>query len=154
MDYSSGTKLYTHPKLQVTIEYFNGNPYIKEVWQGIFNPIVFRDLIRNTLNIYEKHLSNIRLEHQNKFFLFGDASDLELIHDKDIIWFNEVIYHRYEALGFTHHAIIQPTSQYASGKVEDVNTDESYEPFKVKVFEEESAAFEWLLKEVKNENKV
>ncbi len=148
MDYSSGTRLYTHPKLRITIEEFNGDPYIKEVWRGIFNPIVFRDLIGNSLSIYQKHLPHIRLPHQKHFLLFGDTRDLELIRDEEIDWFNEVIYPKYEALGITHQAIVQPISQYASGKVNDVNTAEDYEPFKTKVFREESDAFKWFLSEV------
>ncbi len=148
MDYSSGTRLYTHPKLRITIEDFNGNPYLKEVWRGIFNPIVFRDLIGNSLSIYQKHLANIRLAHQDKFLLFADTRDLELIRDEEIDWFNEMIYPKYEALGISHQAIVQPVSQYASSKVNDVNTEEHYEPFKTKVFKEESAAFKWFLSEL------
>ncbi|WP_188467811.1 hypothetical protein [Marivirga lumbricoides] len=138
-------RLYTHPKLRITVEEIDGIPYIKEVWRGIFNPIVFRDLIGNSFQIYKKHLSNIRLEHQNKFLLLGDTRDLELIRDEEVDWINKVVNPQYEALGITHQAIIAPISQYASGKVNEVNTDENYLHFITKLFKDENSALQWFL---------
>lgn len=147
-------RLYTHPKLRITIEEINGNPYIKEVWRGIFNPIVFRDLIGNSLEIYKKQLSKIKLEDQHKFLLLGDTRDLELIRDEEVDWLNNVVNPQYEALGITHQAIIAPVSQYASSKVDEVNSDENYLPFITKVFKDENSAIDWFLTDNRQKLKV
>ncbi|MBK6264026.1 hypothetical protein JKA74_03170 [Marivirga sp. S37H4] len=138
-------RLYTHPKLRITIEEIRGMPYIKEVWRGIFNPIVFRDLIGNSLEIYKTELPKIKMEDQTKFLLFADTKELELIRNEDITWLNEEINPKYEQLGFTHQAVIAPISQFASNKVDDYHTDDDNLPFVTKIFKEDSLAMKWFL---------
>lgn len=138
-------RLYTHPKLRISVEELHGLPYIREVWRGVFNPLVFRDLIENSLKIYEKELPGIKKNQQDSFLLFADTRDLEMIRMEEINWLNEVINPQYEQLGFTHQAVLAPLSQFASKKVEEVNSDENYLPFKTKVFIQEKEATQWFL---------
>ena len=62
-------RLYTHPKLRITVEEINNIPYIKEVWRGILNPVVFRDLIDISLNIYSKEIKKAQ-NNRTRLFPF------------------------------------------------------------------------------------
>ncbi|HET8859155.1 hypothetical protein [Marivirga sp.] len=142
-------RLFTHPKLRITVEEFNNIPYIKEVWRGILNPVVFRDLIKTSLEIYEKEIKKHKITGQNYFFLFADVSELEMIRQEEIKWLDEEVNPKYEALGFTHQAVISPVTQIASNKVDEYNSKNDDQPFVTKVFKDQKKALKWFLVEAK-----
>ena len=142
-------RLFTHPKLRITIEELNGISYIREVWRGIFNSMVFRELIQNSLEIYEKELPKIKLDPSDKLLLLADVSELELIREEDIDWLNEVVNPKYEQLGFTHQAVIAPKAEIAQNKVEPYHSDAENVPFVTKVFHDEGACMKWFIHELK-----
>ncbi|MGM0582265.1 MAG: hypothetical protein ACQETL_16420 [Bacteroidota bacterium] len=141
-------RLYTHPKLRITVEEINNIPYIKEVWRGILNPVVFRDLIDTSLNIYEKEISKHKITGQHKFLLFADVTELEMIRLEEITWLESEINPQYEKLGFTHQAVISPITELASNKVEEYNSEEDDAPFVTKVFKDHKKALKWFFEDV------
>jgi len=138
-------RLYTHPKLRITVEEINNMPYIKEVWRGILNPVVFRDLIDTSLDIYTKEINKHKVTGQEKFLLFADVSELEMIRKEEITWLDSEINPQYEKLGFTHQAVLAPITQIASDKVEEYDTDDENAAFVTKVFRNRKDAFKWFL---------
>jgi len=140
-------RLYTHPKLRITVEEINNMPYIKEVWRGILNPVVFRDLIDTSLDIYTKEINRHKVTGQDKFLLFADVSELEMIRKEEITWLDSEINPQYEKLGFTHQAVLAPITQIASDKVEEYETDDEHAAFVTKVFRDRKKAFKWFLEQ-------
>ena len=138
-------RLYTHPKLRITVEEINNIPYIKEVWRGVFNPVVFRDLIDTSLDIYSKELKKHKVTGQDKFLLYADVSELEMIRKEEITWLDSEINPQYEKLGFTHQAVLAPITQIASDKVDEYNTADENAPFVTKVFRDRKQALKWFL---------
>lgn len=138
-------RLYTHPKLRITVEEINSIPYIKEVWRGILNPVVFRDLIDTSLDIYAKEIKKHKVTGQDKFLLFADVSELEMIREEEITWLDSEINPQYEKLGFTHQAVLAPITRIASDKVDEYETDDENAPFVTKVFRDHKKAFKWFL---------
>ncbi|MFQ3215093.1 MAG: hypothetical protein ACI9XJ_001132 [Marivirga sp.] len=144
-------RLYTHPKLRITVEELNGINYVKEVWRGVFNTIVFRDLVNNSLTIYEEELSKIKTDPNEKFLLFADVRELELIREEDITWLSEIVNPRYETLGFTHQAVIAPVTELASEIVDPYNSRIDNQPFVTKVFKNEGDGIKWFINSLKKE---
>lgn len=142
-------RLFTHPKLRITVEELNGIPYIKEIWRGILNPEVFRDLINTSLEIYKKEIKNHKLTSQDKFLLYADVTELEMIRAEEIKWLEEEINPQYELLGFTHQAVISPVTQIASNKVDDYHSDAEGAPFITNVFKDHKLALKWFLADLK-----
>lgn len=140
-------RLYTHPKLRITVEEINSIPYIKEVWRGILNPVVFRDLINTSLEIYEKEIKKHKITGQDKFLLYADVTELEMIRLEEITWLDSEINPQYQKLGFTHQAVLSPITQIASNKVDEYNTDDEQASFVTKVFKEHKNALKWFLDE-------
>ena len=100
-------KLYTHPKLDISIEEVDGIKYFKEVWSGIINTVVFRDLIKITLKIYENEIPKLN-NPTNKVLIVSDSREIELIRQEDIEWVMEEIEPIYEKMGITHQALLPP----------------------------------------------
>jgi hypothetical protein len=138
-------RLFTHPKLRITIEEINSIPYVKEVWRGVFNPVVFRDLIDTSLEIYGSEIKKHKVTGQDKFLLFADVTELEMIRQEEITWLDSEINPQYEKLGFTHQAVIAPITQIASNKVDDYNTADEKTAFVTKVFRERKEGLKWFL---------
>jgi|GEM_PF-4610145 hypothetical protein len=138
-------RLYTHPKLRITVEEINNIPYIKEVWRGVLNPDVFRDLINNSLDVYAKEIKKHKITGQNKFLLYADVTELEMIRQEEITWLDTEINPQYEKLGFTHQAVLSPITQLASNKVEEYHSNEDDAPFVTKVFKDHKKALKWFL---------
>lgn len=126
-------RLYTHPKLRITVEEINNIPYIKEVWRGILNPVVFRDLIDTSLNIYRNEIKKHKVTGQEKFLLYADVTELEMIRQEEITWLETEINPQYEKLGFTHQAVLSPITEIASSKVDEYNSEDETAPFVTKV---------------------
>ncbi len=141
-------RLYTHPKLRITVEEINNIPYIKEVWRGILNPVVFRDLINTSLEIYETEIKKHKITGQGKFLLYADVTELEMIRQEEITWLDTEINPEYEKLGFTHQAVLSPITQIASNKVDEYNTDDENATFFTKVFKDHKKAIKWFLDDV------
>lgn len=129
-------RLYTHPKLRITVEEINNIPYIKEVWRGILNPVVFRDLIDTSLNIYRNEIKKHKVTGQEKFLLYADVTELEMIRQEEITWLETEINPQYEKLGFTHQAVLSPITEIASSKVDEYNSEDETAPFVTKVFKD------------------
>jgi hypothetical protein len=142
-------RLYTHPKLRITVEEINNIPYIKEVWRGILNPVVFRDLIDSSLDIYKREIPKHKITGQEKFLLFADVTELEMIRKEEINWLETDINPQYEKLGFTHQAVLSPITQIASNKVDEYHSDEENVPFITKVFKDHKKALKWFLDDFK-----
>lgn len=142
-------RLYTHPKLRITVEEINNIPYIKEVWRGILNPVVFRDLIDSSLDIYKREIPKHKITGQEKFLLFADVTELEMIRKEEINWLETDINPQYEKLGFTHQAVLSPITQIASNKVDEYHSDEENAPFITKVFKDHKKALKWFLDDFK-----
>ncbi|ADR20312.1 hypothetical protein MATR_20710 [Marivirga tractuosa] len=138
-------RLYTHPKLRITVEEINNIPYIKEVWRGILNPVVFRELINVSLDIYAKEIKKHKITGQDKFLLFADVTELEMIRQEEITWLDTEINPQYEKLGFTHQAVLSPITLIAANKVDEYNTDDEKAPFVTKVFRDHKKALKWFL---------
>ncbi|SMG15525.1 hypothetical protein SAMN05661096_00778 [Marivirga sericea] len=141
-------RLYTHPKLRITIEEISSIPYVKEVWRGVFNPVVFRDLIDTSLDIYRQEIKKHKVTGQDKFLLYADVTELEMIRQEEITWLDSEINPQYEKLGFTHQAVIAPVTQIASDKVDEYNTADENAPFVTKVFRDHKKAIKWFLDQV------
>ncbi|WKK74441.1 hypothetical protein QYS49_22235 [Marivirga salinae] len=141
-------RLYTHPKLRITVEEINNIPYIKEVWRGILNPVVFRDLINTSLEIYETEIKKHKITGQDKFLLYADVTELEMIRQEEITWLDSEINPQYEKLGFTHQAVLSPITQIASNKVAEYNNDDENATFLTKVFKDHKKAIKWFLDDV------
>lgn len=142
-------RLYTHPKLRITVEEINNIPYIKEVWRGILNPVVFRDLIDTSLNIYRREIPKHKVTGQEKFLLFADVTELEMIRQEEITWLDSEINPQYEELGFTHQSVIAPITQIASNKVEEYDSSKDDAAFITKVFKDHKKALKWFLDDYK-----
>lgn len=138
-------RLYTHPKLRITVEEIDNIPYIKEVWRGVLNPVVFRDLINTSLEIYEKENKKHKITGQNKFLLYADVTELEMIRQEEITWLESEINPQYERLGFTHQAVLSPITQIASNKVDEYNSANDDAPFITKIFKDHKTALKWFL---------
>lgn len=138
-------RLYTHPKLRITVEEINNTPYIKEVWRGILNPDVFRDLINTSIEVYTEELKRYKPIEQKLFLLYADVRELEIIGQEEITWLNDEVNPKYESLGFTHQAVLSPIDQIASNTVDDYNSDLDDAPFVTKVFKEHKKALKWFL---------
>jgi hypothetical protein len=138
-------RLYTHPKLRITVEEINNIPYIKEVWRGILNPVVFRDLIDTSLEIYTTEINKHKVTGQRNFLLFADVTELEMIRIEEITWLESEINPQYEELGFTHQAILPPKTEIASNKVDEYQSDDENAPFVTKVFKDHKKALKWFL---------
>ena len=141
-------RLYTHPKLRITVEEINNIPYIKEVWRGILNPVVFRDLINTSLEVYAKEIKKHKITGQDKFLLYADVTELEMIRLEEITWLDTEINPQYEKLGFTHQAVLSPITEIASNKVDEYNSEDENAPFVTKVFKEHKKALKWFLEDV------
>jgi hypothetical protein len=141
-------RLYTHPKLRITVEEINNMPYVKEVWRGVFNSVVFRELIDTSLDIYIKEIKKHKVTGQDKFLLYADVTELEIIRQEEITWLDSEINPQYEKLGFTHQAVIAPITQIASDKVDEYNTADENAPFVTKVFRDHKKALKWFLNHV------
>ncbi len=141
-------RLYTHPKLRITVEEINNIPYIKEVWRGILNPVVFRDLINTSLEVYAKEIKKHKITGQDKFLLYADVTELEMIRLEEITWLDTEINPKYENLGFTHQAVLSPITQIASNKVDEYNTEDENAAFVTKVFKDHKKALKWFLEDV------
>ncbi|RUA33898.1 MAG: hypothetical protein DSY77_07930 [Bacteroidetes bacterium] len=141
-------RLYTHPKLRITVEEINSIPYIKEVWRGILNPVVFRDLINTSLDIYAKEIKKYKITGQDKFLLFADVTELEMIRQEEITWLDSEINPQYEKLGFTHQAVLSPITQLASNKVDEYNTEDDNAPFVTKTFKDHKKALKWFMNDI------
>ncbi|WP_375577954.1 hypothetical protein ABWH96_12965 [Marivirga tractuosa] len=142
-------RLYTHPKLRITVEEINNIPYIKEVWRGILNPVVFRDLIDTSLDIYAKEIKKHKITGQEKFLLYADVTELEMIRQEEITWLDTEINPQYEKLGFTHQAVLSPITLIAANKVDEYNTDDENASFITKVFRDHKKALKWFLDDSK-----
>jgi len=140
-------RLYTHPKLRITVEEINNIPYIKEVWRGILNPVVFRDLIDISLNIYSKEIKKHKITGQDYFLLYADVTELEMIRQEEISWLESEINPQYEKLGFTHQAVLSPITEIASNKVDEYNTVDDNATFITKVFKDHKKALKWFLED-------
>lgn len=138
-------RLYTHPKLRITVEEINNIPYIKEVWRGILNPVVFRDLIDTSLEIYAQEIKKHKITGQEKFLLFADVTELEMIRQEEITWLDTEINPQYEKLGFTHQAVLSPITLIAANKVDEYNTENENASFVTKVFRDHKKALKWFL---------
>lgn len=142
-------RLYTHPKLRITVEEIKNIPYIKEVWRGILNPVVFRDLIDTSLKIYQEEIRKHKITDQGKFLLLADVTELEMIRQEEITWLESDINPEYESLGFTHQAVLAPVTQIASDKVIQYQSDNEDAPFITKMFENHNDALKWFLNSFK-----
>ncbi|WKK80878.1 hypothetical protein [Marivirga arenosa] len=138
-------RLFTHPKLRITVEEINNIPYIKEVWRGVFNPEVFRDLIDTSLSIYAEEIKKHKVTGQSKFLLFADVTELEIIRAEEINWLESDINPQYEQLGFTHQAVIAPATKVASNKVEEYESDDDEAAFVTKVFKNHKEGLKWFI---------
>jgi len=138
-------RLFTHPKLRITVEEIDNIPYIKEVWRGVFNPAVFRDLIDTSLDIYSKEIKKHKVTGQDKFLLYADVRELEMIRQEEITWLDTEINPQYEKLGFTHQAVLAPITLIASNKVDEYNSEDETAPFVTKVFRDHKKALKWFL---------
>ncbi|WKV11314.1 hypothetical protein [Marivirga harenae] len=142
-------RLYTDPKLRITVEEINNIPYIKEVWRGILNPVVFRALIDTSLNLYKKEIPKHKITGQEKFLLLADVTELEMIRQEEITWLETDVNPQYEQLGFTHQAVLSPITQIASNKVDEYHSNEDSAPFITKVFKDNKKALKWFLDDYK-----
>ena len=98
-------RLYTHPKLIISIEENGGIKYFKEIWKGIINTVVFRDLMNKTISFYEVEIPKLN-NGTDKIFIISDSRGVELIRSEDIDWVIEEIDHKRVKIGITHQAII------------------------------------------------
>jgi hypothetical protein len=142
-------RLYTHPKLRITVEEINNIPYIKEVWRGILNPVVFRDLINTSLDIYANEIKKHKITGQDKFLLYADVRELEMIRAEEITWLDSDINPQYEKLGFTHQAVLSPITEIAADKVDEYNSDDETGQFVTKVFKDHKNALKWFRDDVR-----
>jgi hypothetical protein len=142
-------RLYTHPKLRITVEEINNIPYIKEVWRGILNPVVFRDLINTSLDIYANEIKKHKITGQDKFLLYADVRELEMIRAEEITWLDSDINPQYEKLGFTHQAVLSPITEIAADKVDEYNSDDETGQFVTKVFKDHKNALKWFWDDVR-----
>lgn len=143
-------RLFTHPKLRITLEELNGISYIKEVWRGVFNSAVFRELIKNSLEIYKQEIPKIKQLKEDKLLLLADVRELELIREEDIDWLNNEVNALYEALGFTNQAVIAPVTELAYNIVEPYHSNAENKPFITKVFKSENEGIRWFIHEIRN----
>jgi len=121
----------------------NDNSYIYEVWSGVHTSTVFRDLIARSLDLYEKYLPELLEENTSPFMLlFADVTKLELISAKDIDWLTNEINPKYEELGFTHQAVIQPKSQIAQKNVSEYEGEIG--GFQTRIFNNDLDARRWF----------
>jgi len=141
-------RLYTHPKLTVEIKEVDGVKYFKEVWSGIFNTVVFRDLMWKTINIYEKQIPELGFHKDNQILISSDTSEMELIREADIQWIMEVVEPIYIELGITHQAFIPPKTERLQELVELYTTDTDQRAFQNFPFATEQEGLEWYLKQI------
>jgi len=143
-------RLFTHPKLRITLEELNGISYVKEVWRGIFNTIVFRELILQSLEIYATEIPKIKHDNGYKLLLLADVRELELIREEDIEWLNNEVNLKYEKLGFTHQAVVAPITEVAYNIVEPYHSNAEKQLFITKVFKSEGEGMRWFIDALKN----
>lgn len=143
-------RLYTHPKLIISLEEINGVKYFKEIWSGIINTVVFRDLIRKTLTIYRKEIPKLN-NTTTKLLIISDSREIELIRKEDIDWLNEEINPIYHELGITHQALIPPTTILLNDLIDLYTSDSEEEKFLNLPFKNEEEGLKWFLEQIKKD---
>ncbi|GAB3339395.1 hypothetical protein GCM10027429_25680 [Marivirga atlantica] len=141
-------KLYTHPKLTVEIKEVEGVKYFKEVWRGIFNTVVFRDLMWKTIKIYEKQIPELGNKPADKILILSDTSEMELIREEDIQWTIDIIEPIYIGLGITYQAFIPPKTERLQDLVELYSTSSNDRSFQNFPFATEEDGLEWYLNQL------
>lgn len=138
-------KLFTDNMLNISLEDLQGQSYFKEVWSGILAGKRFRELIMQSIEIYEKHIPQINRESE-KLLLFADVSDIDMINNKEIEWLEKEVNPIYEKLGFTHQAVIMPRSFFAQNMVKNYEGVSESGRFTTNMFSDELTALRWFFR--------
>ncbi len=138
-------QIYSHPKLLITREENSGIQYFKEVWNGIFNTVVFRDIIRGAISAYEKEIPHPASSSASSTLIFSDTQKIDMIRSADIKWLTEEIKPVYLRLGITHHAILPPQVQILDEHVALYMDETINETFSKIILETEEDAVAWFL---------
>jgi hypothetical protein len=137
-------RIYTHPKLIIDIKETNGIKYFKLIWKGIFNTVVFRDLVHKSLKSYEEELPKFN-NITDKVLIVSDSREMELIRKEDIDWTMKEINPLLEKIGITHQALILPYVQEMSDLGHHYANDNTNEKRIVNSFKNEEEALNWFL---------
>ncbi|MCC5919078.1 MAG: hypothetical protein LAT68_01540 [Cyclobacteriaceae bacterium] len=141
------TLLYEHENLKIFKVAVDSFEYFHEEWSGMSTSDHFKGLIYESLAVYSKHFDGFRFYKNNKCLLLADVSLHEIVKKEDMAWLAEEINPKYEALGFTHQALLMPLSfigQMNVKKYEDLSTQIQ---LKTVMLNTENEALEWFLRE-------
>jgi len=136
-------KLFSDNKLSISTESMNQESYMSEIWSGVHTSTVFRSLVAQSLNLYEKYVPQLLEKNESPYLLlFADVTKLELISANDIEWLTNEVNPRYKELGFTHQAVIQPKSQIAQKNVSKY--EGNIDGFETRIFNNDLDARRWF----------
>lgn len=140
-------KLYTSKMLDISIEDMQGQPFIKEVWSGVLTEKIFKRLIYDSIEVYEKYLPNILNRHET-LLMYANVSGITMIRTEEVEWLEKEINPIYERLGFTHQAVVMPSSFFASQAVLNYEGVSESGKFVTNVFKDELSAIRWYFKKI------
>ncbi|MFQ3215092.1 MAG: hypothetical protein ACI9C9_002638, partial [Marivirga sp.] len=126
-------RIFTHPKLILDIKEINGTKYFKLIWKGIFNTVVFRDLVYKSIKSYKEELPKFNNTTTSKVLIVSDSTEVELIRKVDVEWLITVVHPILEEIGITHQAIIPPNAERISDLVDHYSAEKKYKNFSYQV---------------------
>ncbi|MFT4741214.1 MAG: hypothetical protein ACI9XJ_001133 [Marivirga sp.] len=141
-------RIFTHPKLILDIKEINGTKYFKLIWKGIFNTVVFRDLVYKSIKSYKEELPKFNNTTTSKVLIVSDSTEVELIRKVDVEWLITVVHPILEEIGITHQAIIPPNAERISDLVDHYSAEKKYKNFSYQVFRNEEEGVSWYMDHV------